>query len=90
MATQHHPHYKASELDRVINYCEQLAAQARKAKDKGGPATLQALALHRIACALEEMQDDLNETVRIVPPPDLEDADNNHDDDNDQDDEVEP
>jgi hypothetical protein len=47
-----------TELDRVIDYCEALAREARRAKAKGGPATLQALSLHRIACALEGIQEE--------------------------------
>lgn len=52
-------------LDRVISYCDELAAQARKAKATG-PATLQALALHRIACALEGMADEIADSAEEV------------------------
>lgn len=56
---------KTTELDRVINYCDKLAAQARQAK-ANGPATLQALALHRIACALEGMADEIADSAEEV------------------------
>lgn len=63
-----------TELDRVIAYCDTLATAARKAKDKAGPATLQALALHRIACALEELCDEAEAASPFTRPGDDDDA----------------
>lgn len=52
-----------TDLDKIISYCGVMAREARRAKGKGSPAVLQALSLHRIACALEDIQDDVIEEV---------------------------
>lgn len=52
-----------TELDRVIDYCDEMARDARRSKAKGGPNVLQALSLHRIACALEAIQEETVEEM---------------------------